>query len=314
LIGALSDGKRKLTRFRKLRLFRTLNKKRLVEGFWLSGPFSIFHNSRFFIQHSSFSFRRCLNIGHRGAAGDAPENTLAAFELAWRQGGDGIEFDVQLSADGVPVVIHDARLERTTSGGGLVSGLPLAVLKRLDAGSWFNRRFPARAQHRFAGLKVPTLAEVLRWVRKRNVLSFLEIKQTSNHYRGVEEKVLEEIYRANVGSLTTVISFNLPILERIRQLDSGIAIGLDFTRPLLALRRATSVGATSLLPHWAFATRRFTQRAHNTGFRVLAWDLERPLWMRRRILDGVDGIITRYPARLAEVLRENPQITRISQA
>src|SRR5271169_2602058 len=112
-----------------------------------------------------------LNIGHRGASGEAPENTLAAFDLALRQGADGIEFDVRLSSDGVPVVIHDPRLERTTSGSGHVDDLPLSVLKRLDAGSWFNRRFPKRAQNRYAGLKVPTLAEVLAWVRKRNCLA-----------------------------------------------------------------------------------------------------------------------------------------------
>src|SRR6267378_6141215 len=75
-----------------------------------------------------------LNIGHRGAAGEAPENTFAAFDLALRQGADGIEFDVHLSADGVPVVIHDARLERTTSGSGRVGKHTLASLRRLDAG------------------------------------------------------------------------------------------------------------------------------------------------------------------------------------
>src|SRR5271165_2737923 len=82
-----------------------------------------------------------LKIGHRGAAGEAPENTMASFELAWRQGVDGIEFDVQLSSDDVPMVIHDARLRRTTSGSGWVFEHRASVLRRLDAGSWFNRRY-----------------------------------------------------------------------------------------------------------------------------------------------------------------------------
>ncbi|MHB8653858.1 MAG: glycerophosphodiester phosphodiesterase [Terriglobia bacterium] len=251
---------------------------------------------------------RVLNIGHRGAAGEAPENTLAAFELALRQGADGIEFDVHLSSDGVPVVLHDARLERTSSGSGPVSAMPLAVLKRLDAGSWFNRRYPARASHRYAGLKIPTLAEVLQWVAKRNCLAFLEIKQSKSRYPGIEEKVLEEIYRARVARLTTVISFNFPTLERIHQLDLQIGLGLDFTRPLLAIRRARFIGANHLLPHWALATRRFIDRAHLAGHRVIVWDLNQPVLMRRKILDGVDGIITSYPARLAEVLNKNPRI------
>ncbi|HEV2234750.1 MAG TPA: glycerophosphodiester phosphodiesterase family protein [Terriglobia bacterium] len=245
---------------------------------------------------------RVLNIGHRGAAGEAPENTLAAFDLALRQGADGIEFDVHLSSDGVPVVLHDARLERTSSGTGPVSTMPLAVLRRLDAGSWFNRRYPARANQRYAGLKIPTLAEVLQWVARRNCLAFLEIKQSKSRYPGIEEKVLEEIYRARVARLTTVISFNFPTLDRIRQLDLQIGLGFDFTRPLLAIRRARSIGADHLLPHWALATRRFIGRAHFAGHRVIVWDLNQRVLMRRKILDGVDGIITSYPARLAEVL------------
>jgi glycerophosphoryl diester phosphodiesterase len=252
-----------------------------------------------------------LNIGHRGAAGETPENTLAAFELALRQGADGIEFDVHLSSDGVPVVIHDATLDRTSSGSGPVSAMPAAVLKRLDAGSWFNRRFPARANHRFAGLKIPTLGEMLKWVQRRNCLAFIEIKQAGFRYPGIEEKVLEEIDRARVALRTTVISFDLPTLERVRQLDSRIDLGLDFSRPLLAVRRATSIGAAALLPHWALATRRSIQRAHRAGFRVVVWDVNQPVLMRRKMLDGVDGIITSYPARLAEVLKKNPQISQI---
>lgn len=254
-----------------------------------------------------------LNIGHRGAAGEAPENTLASFDLALRRGADGIELDVHLSSDRVPVVIHDSRLERTTSGGGLISNLPVSVLRRLDAGSWFNRRYPARANNRYAGLKIPTLAEVLKWVRKRNCLAFIEIKQSKLRYPGIEEKVLEEIYRAGAASLSTVISFDFPTLERVRQLDARIALGLDFSRPLLALRSATSIGAAVLLPHWALATRRFIRRARRAGFRVIVWDVNPPVLMRRKILDGVDGIITSHPGRLAEVLKKDPQITQITQ-
>ena len=251
-----------------------------------------------------------LNIAHRGASGEAPENTLLAFELARRQGADGIEFDVHLSADGIPVVIHDARLERTTSGSGFVSALPVGILRRLDAGSWFNRRYPARARLRYAGLKIPTLAEVLAWVRKRNCLAFVEIKQSRERYQGIEEKVLNEIRHAGVGPWTTVISFDLSTLARVRALDSRIGLGLDFSRPLMAVRRAESVRASWLLPHWALATRRSIARAHRAGFRVCAWDVEQPLLMRRKIMDGVDGIITRFPARLAELLNKNPRIAQ----
>jgi len=110
-------------------------------------------------------FQKPLVIAHRGAAADAPENTLAAFELALAQGADAIEFDVHLSADGVPVVIHDMRLDRTTSGKGLLRKHTLAALRRLDAGSWFNRRNPAKARVSYSAQRIPLLAEVLAMAR-----------------------------------------------------------------------------------------------------------------------------------------------------
>jgi len=249
-----------------------------------------------------------LNIAHRGASGEAPENTMAAFELALRQGADGLEFDVHLSSDGVPVVVHDARLERTTSGNGRVAAMPAGILKRLDAGSWFNRRYPARTRLRYAGLKVPTLGEVLSLVHKRQCLAFIEIKKARTPYPGIEEKVVEIIHRAGVEALSTVISFDLRALARARQLDSRISLGLDFSRPVLAIRHAGAVSANWLLPHWALAPRSAIERAHRAGYRVCVWGVERPLLMHRKILDGVDGIITRYPARLAGVLKSRKSI------
>lgn len=243
-----------------------------------------------------------LVIGHRGAAGEAPENTLAAFELALSQGADGIEFDVHLSADGVPVVIHDARLDRTTSGDGRIRAHTVAALRRLDAGAWFNRRYPSRVRARYAGQKIPLLSEVLALVCERKCSAFVEIKEGGDTYPGIEAKVLEEIARAGAGPHTTVISFDLPTLRRVRQMDSRISVGIDFTRPLLAVRRAKALAAASVLPHWAFAAPRFLRRAHLAGIRVFVWDLDQPRWMRRKISDGVDGIVTRYPSRLAEIL------------
>jgi glycerophosphoryl diester phosphodiesterase len=248
-----------------------------------------------------------LNIGHRGASGEAPENTLAAFELALRQGADGVECDVRLSADGIPVVIHDARLERTTSGRGWVREHRASLLRRLDAGSWFNRRFPSQSRQRYAGAKIPLLSEVLAWARARQCLLFLEIKDA---LEGTEAKILEEIAGAGVQSLVTVVSFNLHTLRRVRQLDSQVPVGLDTSRPVtgaLAMRRAKSLGAVAVLPYWPVASRRLIRRAHRKSLRVFAWTVDQPRWMRRRILDGVDGLLTNYPARLKEVR------TRLSQ-
>ena len=243
-----------------------------------------------------------LNIAHRGAGGDAPENTLAAFELALRQGAGGIEFDVHVSSDGVPMVIHDPHLGRTTSGKGWVSEHRASVLRRLDAGSWFNRRFPEKARHRYAGAKIPLLSEVLAWVHQHKILTLVEIKGGRGTYPGIEAKVLDEIECAGVRWLATIVSFDLATLRRVRQLDSRISLGLDVSRSLLAIRRVTSLAGKAVLPHWAIASRGFIRRAHKRSIRVFPWTVDQPARMERRIADGVDGIITNYPARLAEVL------------
>jgi glycerophosphoryl diester phosphodiesterase len=240
-----------------------------------------------------------LKIGHRGAAGEAPENTMASFDLGWRQGVDGIEFDVQLSSDDVPMVIHDARLARTTSGNGWVWEHRASVLRRLDAGSWFNRRYRLRARERYAGARIPLLAEVLQWVKTRQCLAFIELKD----YRpGGAARVLQEIERAGVWHLTRVVSFDLPSLQQARNLSGQAHLGLDFSGRLLPIRRALALGAEALLPHWAIASRGLIRRAHRAGLQVIPWTVNYPLHMRRKILDGVDGLISNYPARLTEAL------------
>lgn len=107
-------------------------------------------------------------IGHRGAAASAPENTLAALRRAAALGVRWVEFDVRLSADDVPILLHDARLERTTDGAGRAAALPLAAIRRRDAGSWFA---PA-----FAGERVPTLEEALALLGELGLGANIELK------------------------------------------------------------------------------------------------------------------------------------------
>jgi glycerophosphoryl diester phosphodiesterase len=245
-----------------------------------------------------------LKIGHRGAAGEAPENTMASYDLAWRQGVSGIEFDVQLSSDGIPVVIHDARLHRTTSGDGWVWEHRASVLRRLDAGSWFNRRHRPRARERYAGARIPLLTEVLQWIKARQCQAFVEIKD----YRpGAAARILQEIERADLWPLVRVISFDLPSLQQARELSEQARLGLDFSGRLLPVRRALAFGAEALLPYWAIASRGLIRRAHRQGLQVIPWTVNYPLHMRRKILDGVDGLITNYPARLTAVLERLEQ-------
>lgn len=245
-----------------------------------------------------------LKIGHRGAAGEAPENTMSSFELAWRQGVDGIELDVHLSSDGVPMVIHDPHLRRTSSGNGWVHEHRASVLRRLDAGSWFNRRHRLRARERYAGARIPMLAEVLHWVKARQCLAFVEIK---DHRPEAAAAVIREIERLDLWALTRVISFELSLLREVREQSARARLGLDFSGRLLPVRRATMLRAEALLPHWAIASRGLIRRAHSAGLYVIPWTVNYRSHIRRKILDGVDGIMTNYPARLTQVIQQMVQ-------
>ena len=107
------------------------------------------------------SMRSPLIVGHRGSSAHAPENTFAALRRAIADGAGGVEFDVRLARDGVPVVFHDATLKRIAGRRERISELPSTELAGIDAGSWFNRKYPSRARAEFADERIRTLKEVL---------------------------------------------------------------------------------------------------------------------------------------------------------
>jgi glycerophosphoryl diester phosphodiesterase len=241
---------------------------------------------------------RPLILAHRGASAEAPENTIEAFDLALRQGADGIELDVRISSDGVPVVIHDARLERTTNGAGRVDALSARELGRLDAGTWLSTRRPALVRSRFRSLRIPLLSEALAWMKEQGCVAYVELKRGRASNGGLEEKVLRVIRETGMVQNVVVISFHHAVLQTLRELDRRIALGLDFTRPLLALRRAQAVGATAVLPLGALVTSKFVHRAHALGLKVVPWGADSPRSWRRLLAIGVDGLITNRPAAL----------------
>ncbi|MDQ7857919.1 MAG: glycerophosphodiester phosphodiesterase family protein [Armatimonadota bacterium] len=238
--------------------------------------------------------RRLAVIAHRGASGDAPENTLAAFGRARELGADGVELDVHLSADGEPVVIHDHRLERTTDGRGLVGEQPLAVLRRLDAGRWFGEAF--------AGQRIPTLDEALATLAGLRVI--VELKNGPIYYPRIAARVAA-VVRASGHGRVTVSSFDHPALRDVRQAAPELNTAVLFAaRPVDPVRLAWDAGAVLLHPQWAFATADLVAAAHAAGLRVEAWTVDEPDWLRRVMAAGVDGIMTNYPARLLALLRE----------
>lgn len=219
---------------------------------------------------------------HRGASASAPENSMAAFRAAATAGAGGIELDVHLSRDGVPVVIHDETVDRTTDGSGPVAGKRLSELRDLDAGSWFSKQF--------ADEKIPLLTEVLAWAGDRLRIN-IEIKDA-----GAGQAIVETLKNYSTARVL-VSSFNHKVLFRMRELDSALPIGflVDSRFWRMALRRAVDCSAESFHPPQQYVTRALVSTCHQNNLAVYPWtvdDLSRKCSLRRL---GVDGFFTNQP-------------------
>ena len=245
-----------------------------------------------------YDYKKPLIIGHRGYCARFPENTLVGFQAAIDAGADMIEFDVRLSLDGHPVVIHDARLERTTNGGGFVYETPLNELKKHDAGKWFDPRFE--------GEKIPTLDEVLGFVNKR-VLMNIEIKvdadQPDASFLGIEEKVMDSVFRHNAGDYVLVSSFNRNILEKLRLMKDPPAIGVlsEFGEEKEGLAACRTLDALSWHPYYLALDKEQVARAHAQGFKVICYTVNEPEDISRLILMDVNGLFTDDPAEAKQI-------------
>jgi glycerophosphoryl diester phosphodiesterase len=187
------------------------------------------------------TFHHPMVIGHRGAAGEAPENTLASFQLALEQGVQGIELDVHLSKDGEIIVCHDPTLDRTTDGTGWIYEHSSADIKRVDAGSWFGARF--------AGEAIPLLGEVFDLVPDTIMIN-VEIK--SSYDGRMETALLDFLRRTNRLENVVVSSFDHKCLKRLKLLEPQAKIGLLYAANLIQhaeYARMVGVDVYSLHPH-----------------------------------------------------------------
>lgn len=240
-----------------------------------------------------------MRIAHRGASGLglAPENTLAAIELALEIGVDLVEIDIHLTADGHPVVIHDRSVDRTTNSTGFVDTMTLAQVRQLDAGSWRDAKF--------AGEKIPTLEEVLD-VCKRRALVLIETKTVE-----AAEVAAVRIRSLRAQSHVICQSFHGTAVRAINRMDRRIPTAFLMTGGEAVLRRKTGVvrrvlklGANALALKYTAArpdlVAMFLARA--MGFWV--WTVDEEDQMRAMVEMGVGGIITNYPDRLNRVLED----------
>jgi glycerophosphoryl diester phosphodiesterase len=230
-------------------------------------------------------------IAHRGASGAAPENTLAAFRAAVALGADGVEFDVQSSRDGVPVVIHDPTLERTTNGRGPVGAATAAELGALEAGAWFSPPV--------AGERVPTLAAVLALLAPTRLELHLELKTARIAYPGLVPAVVRDVRAAGMSARVTLSSFNHHSLLEARRLAPEIACAALLYEALLEpWRYAQQHGLQALHPQHATVDAVLVSAAHAAGLPVRPYTVDEPQEARRLLELGVDGLITNDPVRL----------------
>jgi len=246
-----------------------------------------------------------LVIAHRGSSSEAPENTLPAFEAAVARGADAIELDVRLTADGAPVVIHDATLDRTTDRTGPVAAFTLAELRAVDAGWHFTPDQGRTNPCRGSDMRIPTLGEVL-WTFPR--LSILvEIKEPSAQ-AAVRRVLVQEdaTARCVVASehREALVAFDEPPFVRGA---SGPEISALYWAALLR-RRAPAPGYRMLsvpLRHRGLPvpTSGFVAAARAHGCAVHVWTVDSPDTARRLWRRGVSGIVTNVPGTMVEARR-----------
>jgi glycerophosphoryl diester phosphodiesterase len=245
-------------------------------------------------------------IAHRGASGSAPENTLPAFELAVEQGAHALELDVRLTADGIPVVFHDASLDRTTDRRGPLGRLSLAELREVDAGARFT---PDRGHsHPFRGgnVKVPTLVEVLRGIPGIPIM--VEVKEP-----GAQEAVRQVIVEEGAHQRCVLASEHHEALRVFREPPFAVAASAaeigSLYRGVLFRRVPASVAYHALsVPQrhrgLRVPTPRFLAVARGLGCPVHVWTVDDPAAAQRLWQTGASGIVTNFPERMLAV-REN---------
>ena len=234
---------------------------------------------------SRVSTRKPIIVGHRGAAGLAPENTLEAFQVALDLSIDGIELDVQRSKDGALVAFHDEDLERLTDGAGKLWDRTLAELKTLDAA----------VQHDgYHDVRIPTLRETFEFLRASEQLLMIELKEPWR-YAGIEEQIVALIHEFDLVERTQVRAFYHDALHTIHRLAPEIAVSELW---LDRLPEDDEVIYKTVNSHHILFTADNVARLHRRGVQVTAWTVDELDDARRLVEIGIDGLTTNHPERL----------------
>lgn len=249
--------------------------------------------------------KNIIITGHRGAAGLAPENTLASIQLALDLGVDRIEIDVQQTKDNKIIVLHDRTLRRTTNGHGFVKHMLYEDILKLSAGVKFSSFYQSQ--------KVPLLEDVIDLINGQAEL-IIETKYSFLYYPNIERHIINVIKGKQAKSWCKIISFNDRALFRLYKLDKEIRLGklfvgkhaklpLSFDKGLnfKPLRRYHFVD--EIIVQHKYATKAIINKVHEFGKELHVWTVNDPETIDKLISKGVDGIITDYPNLLLKYRR-----------
>ncbi|MCD8353232.1 MAG: glycerophosphodiester phosphodiesterase [Clostridiales bacterium] len=234
------------------------------------------------------------NISHRGYSAKYPENTLLAFRKAIEAGCDGIELDVQLSRDGVPVICHDETLDRTTEGKGLLCQYTLAELKQLCAGTGENGEV----------CRIPTLREYFELAAPAGISTNIELKTGVLPYPGIEEKVLELVDTFGLRERVLISSFNHYSVLRFKALAPEIPCGLLTESWIVNFAAyAKSLGVEYVHPVYFYLERANVEELQRAGVGINTWTVNDPKVMRQLLAMGIDGLIGNDPLVIGQEIR-----------
>lgn len=230
-----------------------------------------------------------LIFAHRGYSALYPENTMKAFREAEKAGADGIELDVQMTKDGEIVVIHDEKVDRTTDGKGYVKDFTFNEIRKLDAGRYKKKIF-SQAE------PIPSLAEVLEWMRSNRIICNIELKNGVIPYDGMEEKVISLIRSFNMADRVVLSSFNHYSIVYCYRLAPEIETAPLFSEGLfMPWIYAESIGAKSMHPKYTIAKTELVKASEEYGIAVRPYTVNKEKEMHRLISAGCSAFITDDP-------------------
>lgn len=227
-------------------------------------------------------------IAHRGASGVAPENTIEAFKKAIEYPIDGIEVDIHLSKDSIPVLIHDEKIDRTTNGQGYVKDYTFEQLQQFDA---------SNKKEGYQNCKIPSLEQLFQLVQNTNIHLYLELKTDYFFYEGIEKIVYDLVSKYHLQDRVSYSSFNHQTLKRMKILDESVRIGFLYEgimdQPVEYVKARN--GYAIHPKHTSLQIKNYVQDAINENLFINVWTVNKVEMIQECLNLGVTGIFTNYP-------------------